>query len=380
MPSYWRLKREKIQVRRRVVAGLEAIREQIRTTLPEQTTDRSLILGTLNTRDFDDNKFGHGPRLPESFYYLAEIIAAFDVIAIQELNRGLGPLERLMRVLGPDYRYLVTDVTEGRAGNTERLGMIYNRRKVTFTGVAGEVVLPDRLRMSESTKKGQFSRTPFAASFRSGWFNFVLATVHIYYGESSKKSAAYARRVKEIESVARFLAKRAKDEDANYVLVGDFNIDKFEDKTYDALDKFGFEVFRNKVGSNRKQNKFYDQISFRTRPGELRLADGDRAHGVLNFFESVFRDDQFETYDAEVIKTLERRKVALQEEKAATTSAKKIAKADKGIAKIESQLGNAEERRWYYEGEWRTFQMSDHYPLWVELDIDFTQDYLETLK
>ena len=33
----------------------------------------------------------------------------------------------------------------------------------------------------------------------------------------------------------------------------------------------------------------------------------------------------------------------------------------------------------YYADEWRTYQMSDHYPLWVELDIDFTEDYLDRL-
>lgn len=29
--------------------------------------------------------------------------------------------------------------------------------------------------------------------------------------------------------------------------------------------------------------------------------------------------------------------------------------------------------------EWRTFQMSDHLPLWVELDINYSYDYLTRL-
>ncbi len=33
----------------------------------------------------------------------------------------------------------------------------------------------------------------------------------------------------------------------------------------------------------------------------------------------------------------------------------------------------------YYTNTWRTFQMSDHYPLWVELKIDFSKDYLKKL-
>jgi hypothetical protein len=30
----------------------------------------------------------------------------------------------------------------------------------------------------------------------------------------------------------------------------------------------------------------------------------------------------------------------------------------------------------YYK-QWRTFQMSDHFPLWVELRIDFSDAYLQ---
>ena len=34
----------------------------------------------------------------------------------------------------------------------------------------------------------------------------------------------------------------------------------------------------------------------------------------------------------------------------------------------------------YYKNTWRTFQMSDHLPMWVELEIDFSEEYLKKLK
>jgi hypothetical protein len=34
----------------------------------------------------------------------------------------------------------------------------------------------------------------------------------------------------------------------------------------------------------------------------------------------------------------------------------------------------------YCLSTWRTFQMSDHLPLWVELKIDFSNQYLERIK
>ena len=78
--------------------------------------------------------------------------------------------------------------------------------------MAGEIVLP-----KEKLVKGefQFARTPFCVAFQAGWFKFILSTVHIYYGTSSKKDT---RRRDEIDAIAGFLAKRAKKENASYIL------------------------------------------------------------------------------------------------------------------------------------------------------------------
>lgn len=65
--------------------------------------DDALLLATWNIRDFDSNKFKWGPRLEESFYYLAEIISCFDLVALQEVNADLEPLQKLMRILGREW-------------------------------------------------------------------------------------------------------------------------------------------------------------------------------------------------------------------------------------------------------------------------------------
>lgn len=36
---------------------------------------------------------------------------------------------------------------------------------------------------------------------------------------------------------------------------------------------------------------------------------------------------------------------------------------------------DAEGKRRYYR-DWRTYQMSDHLPMWIELGIDFSRQYL----
>ena len=342
-----------------------------------------MVLGTWNIRNFDDNRFGHGPRNREALYYIAETISAFDVLAEQELTGNLKPLDDVIQLLGPNYDYIVTDVTEGPGGNRERLGFIYDKNKVWFKGVAGEIVLPFKQQISDVTRQRQFSRTPFTCYFQSGWFKFMFGTVHIYYGKPSKNSPEYARRVKEIDAIARFLAKRAKSEDANYVLVGDFNIEDFESDTFVNLEKHGFQVFKNRIGSNALKTKFYDQISFRTRPNELQLAERDPAHGVLDVFNNLYTEQQFPQFEKQVRATVTKRlKDAQADLKVATekNQAKKIAKARKQIDGLTALLGNTADLKDYYIKEWRTFQLSDHLPLWVDLKIDFSGAYLESLK
>ena len=398
MPFYYSIRRMPKGMRARTLAGLTRLRHQLDAEMPRRTRTKTLVLGSWNIRNFDDNRFKAGYRTAEDMFYIAEIISRFDVVAVQEICDDLGPLRKVMSLLGPDYRYVVTDITEGRGGNGERLGYIYDRSKARFTGVAGELVLPDDLQIIDGTRKRQFSRTPFMCSFQSGWFKFLFSTVHIYFGADS--GAKYERRVNEIKSVAKFLKSRAKRDAKkrgaaqNHILVGDFNIKKPGSPGFNALEEQGFEIFENKKGSNKDQTKFYDQISFLVNPGELTFGDSGREKGVLQFFDSVYRAEDFETYRAELDKTMAAKvraaKSAVKRSEtrlAKATTAARTEKAQEKLAKDRATLAETEalraddvQLRDYYEAEWRTFRVSDHLPLWVEVEIDFSENYLTTLS
>ncbi len=359
--------------------------------MPIKTRHETLILGTWNIRNFDNNRFGSGPRLDDDFYYIAEIIARFDIIAIQEINDDLKPLDRLMDHLGGFYKYIITDVTEGASGNGERMAYIYDRNKVTFKGIAGELVLPDNMKITAGDKKMQFSRTPFACAFQSEWFKFMLSNVHIYFGSSS--GAQYKRRVEEIGKVASFLAKRAKTSNFNHILVGDFNIKKRGSDGYNALTSRGFKTVVNKKGSNADQTKFYDQISYWERPQELVLADDEKSNGVFQFFDVLYRLEDFKAYKADIVNTINRKienlntKIADAKERIKKTSSssvkatkeKSIKAAQKKIADWQKIKSQDEKLMEYYLSDWRTFHLSDHLPLWVEFKIDFSESYLDKL-
>ncbi len=65
---------------------------------------------------------------------------------------------------------------------------------------------------------------------------------------------------------------------------------------------------------------------------------------------------------------------------AKTTDLKKQKTIKKSIAKFEGIIANEAKQKDYYKKEWRTFQLSDHLPMWTELKINFSLSYLEKIK
>ena len=62
---------------------------------------------------------------------IIEIVSRFDVVAIQEVKRDLTCARELVRALGPDdWGIILTDVTWGDKGNSERLAFVYDKRRL----------------------------------------------------------------------------------------------------------------------------------------------------------------------------------------------------------------------------------------------------------
>jgi hypothetical protein len=66
-------------------------------------------------------------------------------------------------------------------------------------------------------------------------------------------------------------------------------------------------------------------------------------------------------------------------QKTKTKLEKSIDGIKKAITDWESHLQDPLKLKDYYLREWRTFHGSDHLPLWVELEIDFSDKYLDYL-
>jgi len=449
-----------LKTKRRATQKIKALRAALDShitsaSLPENVqppsdTTKYIRIATWNLREFDAPSYGY--RTQEAKAYIAEILSHFDLIALQEIRRDLDALNDVKRLLGPNWDYIATDVTEGTSGNEERMAFLFNRNKVWFRNVAGELTLPNGQKITDpfgerfkveggaqlelpaeqilssptglktnilasgqtkidedveiplpdgtklhlppgsairfaknarvpitadngvnieatSTPKlpdaaeivlppnsvlggpQQFARTPFIASFQAGWLKINLATLHIYYGTGT---SGIERRKEEILRLTTLLAERAKsdsdsDADAYFIALGDFNIVDTEHETMDALLTNDFvvpEPLQHIPGSNVNQDKFYDQIALWTGESKRRKTYTHirpyRA-GVFDYFDVVYRLDEEDIYHPFMQKP--------------------------GSNDFYSSYAS-----------WRTYQMSDHLPMWVELHIDFAQEYLDEME
>ncbi len=103
--------------------------------------------------------------------------------------------------------------------------------------------------------------------------------------------------------------------------------------------------------------RHYDQIALRTRANNL---EPTGRGGVFDYFEAVYRDADYEAYVA-----------AMMGSRAEDDPKNKLSFNTRGISRTEDQ------RRAYYRNHWRRRQMSDHLPMWLELKIDFGENYLQ---
>ena len=336
--------------KKRTITMLLALRAGLRDEIAAKKADENLLIASWNIKEF-----GHTTqRLPESYFYIAEILSRFDLVAIQEVKSTLEDLQIIMRLLGPDWSYLVNDITEGLAGNSERSAYLYNKRRVELAGLAGEIVLWDDLTVDSEVK--QLKRTPYITGFNAGWKTFSLINLHLHPGDD-EDDIAYRRA--ETELLLKALAQkisRGRLWNENLILAGDFNLyagPNKDDATIALIGEAGYGEVESLVGvdTNASQTEAYDRL-FLTRNEYFTLAkDADHREvgDVFNPFNYVFKTGEEQVYRDYM----------------------KAHYTGKRDMDDPAQLAR------YYRHPWRKNQLSDHFPIWFELIIDSSDEFLK---
>jgi endonuclease/exonuclease/phosphatase family metal-dependent hydrolase len=257
------------------MARLDAALDQM---VPPKATGTNIVVGTWNLRAFADltkdwrTTAGVSPKRNfADVTYIATFIRRCDVVAVQEVRGNLRALRYMLKVLGEDWAFILTDVTQGAAGNDERLAFLFDTRRVKPSGLACELVVwveTDSKAITAEALDRQFARTPYAVSFSSSGQTFILVTLHINYGKQA------ADRVPELKAISEWLANWAEREygwDHNVIALGDFNIDRQDDPLYQAFTSTGLTPAAPLQGLPRtifdrpQAPHYYDQIAWFTK-------------------------------------------------------------------------------------------------------------------
>ena len=198
---------------------------------PEKRLDRNLIVGSWNIAQFGrlrDDWVAEGDpvRNLRGLATIAEMVRGFDVLAIQEVKRDTIAIRRLVDdFLGPTWGLLLSDVSAGDRGNHERLAFIYDLHRVQPTGLAGEIVLVPNGSTPSDQWPEQFDRTPYMVGFTTGSVRFTLLTVHIRWGDGTTGPSAEVQRLAhELTANLRANSQDPSAEEQNLILLGDFNM------------------------------------------------------------------------------------------------------------------------------------------------------------
>lgn len=258
-----------------IMAEIEGLCSTLDARIPAKSLDKNLLIATWNIRNFGafnqswNGLRGETPRRDRhSIHVIAEIIRRFDIIALQEIKSDTSALRAVYEILGENWSLILSDVTEGAAGNNERLAFLFDSRRVKLSGLACEIVIPpEHLGREEAGHlERQFARSPYAVGFRASSHTLTLVSLHVIWGRSTHD------RIAELTSIAKWLARWSVDKhswDQNLIALGDFNIERYHDGFHDALTSTGLTIPTDLIDAPRsifkgKRNKLalYDQIAW----------------------------------------------------------------------------------------------------------------------
>ncbi len=335
--------------KKRTITNLLRLRKAILEKIPRKITDTNLLLCSWNIKNFGTLK----DRTAESLYYIAEIINAFDIVAVQEVNRDLSDFKKVLRLLGSHWKYTLSDVTEGNAGNDERFGFIYDSRRVTHSGLSGEIVISPEF-IENNAIISQLKRTPTFTGFESGWRKFSIVSVHLHPGDGTSNKAL---RKKEVQLLMEIINKKTtipETEYRNMIILGDTNLYEDDEDIVKLITDNDFVESDGLVGkfTNTSLNQIYDRI-FLNVDDYFKIAkaeDGTEKGGVFNLFDYVYKNepDEIEKYHDLMLKH----------------------KGDPSTLTDDAKFKS------YFNNYWKRNQVSDHLPVWLELQTESSDEFL----
>src|SRR5215210_3467392 len=139
-----------------IAQGLIALRQRIEASkVPDSKLDETVNIAIWNIREF-----GRKKRTTAALHYIAEILNQFDLVALVELRDNLEDMAEVMTYLGTSWQLVYSDWIDDAGGNKERTAFLFDRRAVTFNGLAAEIDAPRVKLETEYLAQQSFWRAP----------------------------------------------------------------------------------------------------------------------------------------------------------------------------------------------------------------------------
>jgi len=163
---------------------------------------KEFLLASWNIRNISNKK------TDENLHKIASLVAQFDFLSVQEV-RDIEVMHRLKTILGPHWDVIISEQI-GTQHHKERYAFLYRNTVVS-------VISQPELIVDTSDA---FVREPFIGYFKAGVFDFVVATIHIVWGDSILGRRA---EIEKLNALLESIQKVAGDE-KDLIICGDFNM------------------------------------------------------------------------------------------------------------------------------------------------------------
>jgi exonuclease III len=174
--------------------------------------------------------------------------------------------------------------------------------------------------------------------------------VHLNPGDSQDDRDLREKEIKALVEVIKEKISKKRLWTDNLMIMGDFNLYQDNTELSQILHNYGFmelEKLKN-IPTNVSGTESYDKIYYlKNKYFDISNDAGDNG-GVFKFFDHVYQQNKFGAY-------------------------KELMSAHKDDP---STLVDDDAFKKYYKNYWRKNQMSDHYPIWIEMTIDSSDEFL----
>ncbi|GAB4164319.1 MAG: hypothetical protein Kow00107_10790 [Planctomycetota bacterium] len=241
-------------------------------------TTRTRETNVLELASWNVRVFSSSSRDDYELGKICEVLQRYDFVALQEL-RDTEVLNRSVKILkdrGFPFSFVVSPKV-GSGTHKEMYAFLFRTDAVSHLGFPS--LYPD--------PGDRFIREPFVGHFRSGNFDFSIATVHVIY--KSRNAPERAVELSALADVFKWVQEVNRNEN-DVLLTGDFNEHPDSPRFARLLSIEGLEMLirGSDVTTVIFDSSLYDNIAFSAKYTSHEYSD---TCGVFKFDEEMFSSD-----------------------------------------------------------------------------------------